>query len=53
MALAEQERFDEAAALQREIVAMAESQGRTGDLPRLQRNLARYEGRQPVRQASG
>lgn len=43
MALAELERFDEAARYQRQLLAAAERDGRSDALPRLQSNLARYE----------
>jgi tetratricopeptide (TPR) repeat protein len=53
MALAELERFDEAAALQRQIIDWAASEGQRELASRLRRNLERYENRQPVRQLPG
>lgn len=53
MALAELERFDEAAAFQRQIVDWAEGEGQAELAGRLRHNLQRYENRQPVRQTPG
>jgi tetratricopeptide (TPR) repeat protein len=53
MALAELERFEEAAALQRQLIDWAEQQGQIELADRLRRTLGRYESRQPVRQIPG
>ena len=49
MALAETGRFDEAAALQRQIIAQAETTASANRIAGLRRNLLRYQSRQPVR----
>ena len=51
--LAELERYDEAATLQRQILDWAESAGEAELAARLRRNLERYESRRPVRQVPG
>ncbi len=53
MALAELQRFDEAAAFQQEIIGWAEGAGDSASARRLRGNLERYRNRQPARQAPG
>ncbi|MEO1366813.1 MAG: tetratricopeptide repeat protein, partial [Acidobacteriota bacterium] len=52
MALAELGRFDEAAQRQRQLIQGARSEGRSGDVPRLEQHLRAFQARQPVRLAA-
>jgi len=49
MALAEYGDFQQAVAIQRDVMAAAEHAGLTAQLPRMKKNLALYEHRQPCR----
>ena len=53
MALAELERYEEAASFQRQILAWAQSEGDAEAVARLRRNLSRYESGLPARQVAG
>jgi tetratricopeptide (TPR) repeat protein len=49
MALAEAGDYEQAMSVQRGLIAQVKNAGQTAHLPRLEANLRRFEGRQPVR----